>query len=178
MSFVMSCCHWSQHFIFQLLIKNKKIIYIIIDGYIQWHFKYLISYISWTSNNNLRRMECCPVMSDNDTAAMTKPRSLPAEQMSWVLLMLFVDASIDQGTECILSPSTNNAEIYWGNGKWNQITHRFVIRFGISSLFNKLTKRRSPAANVHDLSLFSYYLLTSAFMNELYLFCLLARMIQ
>ena len=26
-------------------------------------------------------------------------------------------------------------------------THRFVIRFGISSLFTKLTKRRSPAAD-------------------------------
>ena len=45
-------------------------------------------------------------------------------------------------------------------------THRFVIIFGISSLFSKFTKRRSPAANVHDLSPFSYYLLTPAFMKE------------
>ena len=29
--------------------------------------------------------------------------------------MLFVDASIDQGTERILSPSKNDPVIYWGN---------------------------------------------------------------
>ena len=44
-----------------------------------------------------KRLEWCLVMSDNDRAAMTKQTSLPPDQMSWVLRILFVDASIDQG---------------------------------------------------------------------------------
>ena len=51
-------------------------------------------------------------MSDNDRAAMTKPRSRPADQMTWVLLMLFVDANIDQGNERILSRCRKDPVIY------------------------------------------------------------------
>ena len=54
-------------------------------------------------------------MSDNDRAAMTKRRSVPADEMSWVLLMLFVDASIDQGTERILSDCRKDPVIYRTN---------------------------------------------------------------
>ena len=64
-------------------------------------------------------------MSDNDRAAMTTLTSRSANQMSWVFLMLFVDARIDQRTERILCRSRNNAVIYWGNGKWNQINWSF-----------------------------------------------------
>ena len=54
-------------------------------------------------------------MSDNDRGAMTKPRSLPADEMSWVLLMLFVDARINEGTERTLSPCRKDPIIYSGN---------------------------------------------------------------
>ena len=50
-------------------------------------------------------------MSDNDRAAMTKGRSVPADRISSVLLMLFVDARIYQATEHILSHCRKNAEI-------------------------------------------------------------------
>ena len=36
-------------------------------------------------------------------------------------LMLFVDNRINKWTESILSRSRNDAEICWGNGKWNQM---------------------------------------------------------
>ena len=70
-------------------------------------------------------MECCPLMSDNDRAAVTKRRSFPADQMSWVLLMLVVDARIYEGTECILSHCRNNPVIYWGHCQVepNQLIH-------------------------------------------------------
>ena len=64
-------------------------------------------------------------------------------------LMLFVDASIDERTQHILCHSRNNAEIYWGNGKWKPMNCLFFdeIRHFFSSLFYKLTKRRSDAAD-------------------------------
>ena len=64
-------------------------------------------------------------MSDNDRAAITKPRSPAADEMISVLLMLFVDNRINKWTEIILSRSRKNAEIYWGNWKWNQMKWSF-----------------------------------------------------
>ena len=64
-------------------------------------------------------------------------------------LMLFVDARIDERTQRILCHSRNNAVIYWGNGKWKPMNCLFCdeIQDFFSSLFYKLTKRRSHAAD-------------------------------
>ena len=122
---------------------------IIIDVYIRYYFKYVIFSVSWTFSNYLRILECCPVMSDNDRAAMTKRTSLPADQMSWVLRILFVDGRFNKWTVRILSHCRKNAVIYWGNGKWNSMNCFFCdnIRDFFSSLFYKLTKRSSNAAD-------------------------------
>ena len=98
-------------------------------------------------NNYLRRLECCLVMGDNDRAAMTKQRSLPADRISSVLRILFVDTWIYQRTKRTLSHCRNDSVIYRGNGKWTKLTDSFVIRFRIYSLFSKMTKRRSAAAD-------------------------------
>ena len=118
-------------------------------------------------NNYLRRLECCPVMSDNDRAAMTKRTSLPADQMSWVLGILFVDATINQGTQCILSHCRKNAVMYGGNGKWNQINWFFCddIR-DFFSIF-QIDKAEKSCCRPHELSPLSCYLLTPALIKEL-----------
>ena len=105
-------------------------------------------------NNYLRRLECCLVMSDNDRGVITKPTSPAANQMSWVLLMLFVDARIYQATEHILSHCRNNAEIYWGNGKWNQINWSFCDN--ISDIFSiyQIDKADNSCCWPHKLSTF------------------------
>ena len=96
----------------------------------------------------------------------TKLRSLPADRISSVLLMLFVDARIDQRTECILCRSRNNAVIYWGNGKWNQIKWSFCDKIGDFFSIFQIDKAEKCCCRSHELSPLSCYLLTPALMKE------------
>ena len=119
-------------------------------------------------NNYFRRLECCQVMS-----IMTEQRSHSREvllQTKWAesFLMLFVDAIIDERTQRILCHSRNNAAIYWGNGKYNQI--KWFLCDEIPDFFYifKIDKAEKSCCRPNELSPFSCYLLMPEFIKVMY----------
>ena len=75
-------------------------------------------------------------------------------QTTWaeLFLMLFVDARIYQATERILSHCRNNAEIYSGKGKWNQINWSFCDKIWDFFSIYQIDKAKKSCCRPHELS--------------------------